>query len=51
MDLCKQATRRPGARVSWRWWEQMGIDLKEVQEKAAAAVAETETEANSESED
>ena len=27
MYLCEQATRRPGARVSWRWWEQAGIDL------------------------
>ena len=28
MDLCEQATRRPGARVSRQWWEQTGIDLK-----------------------
>ena len=28
LDLCEQATRRPGAGVSWRWWEQTGIDLK-----------------------
>ena len=26
LDLCEQATRRPGSRVSWRWWEQTGID-------------------------
>ena len=37
--------------MSQRWWEQMGIDLKGAQEKAAAAAAETETEADSESED
>ena len=28
LDLCKQATRRPGAWVSRRWWEKTGIDLK-----------------------
>ena len=28
LDLCKRATRRPGARVSRRWWEQAGIDLE-----------------------
>ena len=51
LDLCEQATRRLGARMSRRWWEQTGIDLKGAQEKAAAAAAETETEADSESED
>ena len=44
LDLCEQATRRPGVRVSRRWWEQTGIDLKGAREKAAAAAAETETE-------
>ena len=28
LDLCERATRRPGARVSRRWWEQDGIDLE-----------------------
>ena len=51
LDLCEQATRQPGARVSWWWWEQTGIDLKGAREKAAAAAAEKETEADSESED
>ena len=51
LDLCEQATRRPGARVSRRWWEQTGIDLKGAQEKAEAEAAETETEADSDSED
>ena len=37
LDLCKQATRRPGAQVSRRWWEQTGIDLKGDRKKAAAA--------------
>ena len=39
LDLCKQATRRPGARVSQQWWEQTGVDLKGAREKAEAAVA------------
>ena len=51
LDLCEQATRRPGAQVSRRLWEQTGIDLKGAREKAAEAAAETETEADSESED
>ena len=46
LDLCEQATRRPGARVSRRWWEQTGIDLNGAREKAAAAAAEPETEAD-----
>ena len=28
LDLCERATRRPGARVSWRWWGKAGIDLE-----------------------
>ena len=51
LDLCEQATWRPDARVSRRWWEQTGIDLKGEREKAAAAAADTETEADSESEE
>ena len=50
LDLCKQATRRPGARVSRRWWEQMGVDLKGAREKAVVAAVEPETEADSDSE-
>ena len=45
LDLCEQATRRPGPQVSRRWWEKTGIDLKGAREKAAAAAAEPETEA------
>ena len=26
LDLCKGATKREGARVTIRWWEQSGID-------------------------
>ena len=51
LDLCKQATRRPGARVSQRWWEQAGIDLEGAQKQAEvpATRAETETESEEES--
>ena len=35
LDLCERATRRPGARVSQRWWEQVGIDLERVRKRAA----------------
>ena len=45
LDLCKQATRQPGARVSRRWWQQTGIDWKGVWEKAVEAEAEPGTEA------
>ena len=53
LDLCEQATRRPGAWVSKRWWDQTGIDLKGEREKATESEAEPETEAVSdlESED
>ena len=26
MDLCERGTQRPGERVSWRWWEQEGVE-------------------------
>ena len=28
LDLCERATQRAGARVSQKWWDQKGIDLK-----------------------
>ena len=28
LDLCEQAAQRSGVQVSWRWWEQTGIDLR-----------------------
>ena len=37
LDLCEKESRRPGARVPRRWWEQTGIDWKEAREKAEAA--------------
>ena len=35
--LCDQSVRRPGAWVSWRWWEKEGIKLWGVRERATAA--------------
>ena len=32
LDLCEQSVRRPGAWVSWRWWEQEGIDISGARE-------------------
>ena len=50
LDLCDQATCRPGARVSRRWWYQAGIDLEEANTREAetAMVSESESELDSE---
>ena len=41
MDLCERSSRRPGTKVSPRWWEQAGLYLeggkKRVVAEAAAA--------------
>ena len=37
--LCEQSARRPGMRVHWRWWEQVGLDLEGEKKRAAAAAA------------
>ena len=53
LDLCERATQRVGARVSWRWWDQEGIDLKAAKEQAAEAIAtdlESESDLKSEAE-
>ena len=42
LDLCERATRRPVARVSWKWWEQDGIDLKGVKKRAAETTTRSE---------
>ena len=34
LDLCERGTHQPGARVSWRWWEQDGIDLEGANKRA-----------------
>ena len=49
MDLCEQATRRPGVRVSRRWWEQAGIGLEGGKKRAeeAATISESESEPES----
>ena len=48
LDLCEQSTRRPGARVSWRWWDQAGIDLEGAKKRAAVTETVSESELDSE---
>ena len=48
MDLCEQATRRPGARLSRWWWEQAGIDLEKAKKRAVEATAVPESASESE---
>ena len=36
LDLCERSARRPGARVSRRWWEQDGLYLERENNRAAA---------------
>ena len=43
LDLCERSTRRPRARVSWRWWEQDGIDLEGAKERAEEAAMDSES--------
>ena len=50
LDLCEQSTRRPGVRVSRRWWEQEGIDLEGARKQAAVSSTRSGTETNSEEE-
>ena len=50
MDLCDRATWRPGVRVSWRWWEQSGIDLGGANKWAAETTRILETDSEEESE-
>ena len=38
LNLCKRYVQRPGTWVSRRWWEQEGIDLEGVRERASAAL-------------
>ena len=40
--LCERSSWRPGAWVSWRWWEQIGLYLEGAKKRAAAAVAESD---------
>ena len=48
MDLCERANRLPGAKVSWRWWEQVGIKFERAKKRAAEAAIESESELDSE---
>ena len=48
MDLYEQATVRPVARVSWRWWDQAGIDLERARKRAAESMTRLETESEEE---
>ena len=45
LDLCEGARQREGARVTLRWWDQLGIEW----EKAKAKETETESTSGSES--
>ena len=49
LDLCEQAIRRPGARVSRRWWDQAGIDLEGAKKRAAETTTRSETDSEEES--
>ena len=43
MKLCERSARRLGARVSWRWREQSGIDLEGAKKRTAEAVRDSES--------
>ena len=42
LELCEEAERRPGARVSKRWWEQEGINLAGARVVTAAETEEVD---------
>ena len=46
LDLFERASWRPGAKVSWRWWDQASIELEgaKKQEAEAATVSKSESE-------
>ena len=37
LDLCELSSRRPGVRVSRRWWEKEGIELEGANKRTVAA--------------
>ena len=43
--LCEQTTRRGGARVSRRWWDQKGIDWETAKEREEETDSELESDA------
>ena len=42
LDLCERSARRPGARVSWRWWEQAVLYLEGANKRAEVAEADSD---------
>ena len=36
LELCERSIWRPGSWVSWRWWEQEGLDQECTKEREAA---------------
>ena len=42
LDICERSARKPGARVSWQWREQYGLDLEGGEKRAAAAASDRE---------
>ena len=44
LDLYERSARRPGARVSWRWWEQAGLDLEGAKKRVSESAAESDGE-------
>ena len=36
LELCERSGRKPVAWVSWRWWEQDGLDLEGANKRAVA---------------
>ena len=41
LDLCEHSARRPGAMVSWWWWELAGLYLEGAKERVAAAAVDS----------
>ena len=35
LDLCERSAQKPGAWVSWRWWEQDDLDFEGAKQRAA----------------
>ena len=47
--LCEWSIWRPGVRVSWRWWEQAGIELEGTKKRVEEAATVLELELDSDS--
>ena len=48
LDLCERANRRPGERVSRRWWEQDGIELEGTKKRAGETMEISESDSEEE---